>query len=83
MEGMVGEITAMVDGTADRLERTDAGYPAPVECTPEQEELRLHGLRILARMIVKTYLRDQHELPNTLAEVQTRSQEPVSDVDAT
>ena len=83
MEGMEGEVTAKVDGTADRLEGTDAGYPAPVEYTPEQEELRLHGLRILARMIVKAYLRDQHELPNTLAAVQTRSQEPLSDVHAT
>ena len=79
---MEGESTARVDGTADRLEGANAGYPAPVEYTPEQEEMRLHGLRILARMIVKAYLRDQHELPNTLAEVQTRSREPVSDVHA-
>ena len=83
IEGMVGEITAGVDGTADRLDGADAGYSAPVGYTPKQEELRLHGLRILARMIVKAYLRDQHELPNTLAEVQTRSQETVSDVHAT
>ena len=69
--------------TADRLEGTDAGHPAPVTYTPEQEELRLHGLRILARMIVKAYLWDQHELPNTLAEVQTRSRGPVSDIHAT
>ena len=27
--------------------------------TPEQYEVRLRGLRILARMIVKAYLRDQ------------------------
>ena len=83
MEGMVGEITARVDGTADRLEGANAGDQAPVEYTPEHEEMRLHGLRILARLIVKAYLRDQHELPNTLAEVQTRSRGPVSDVHAT
>ena len=60
--------------TADRLNGANAGHPAPVTYTPEQEELRLHGLRILARMIVKAYLWDQHELPNILAGVQTRSQ---------
>ena len=34
---------------------------AAVVYTPEQEELRLQGLRILARMIVKAYLRDQDQ----------------------
>ena len=38
-----------------------ANPSAPVVYTPEQEELRLQGLRILARMIVKAYLRDQDQ----------------------
>ena len=65
MERMGGEGTADMNHTADRLNGTDAGYPAPVGYTPEQEELRLHGLRILARMIVKAYLRKHDRLQET------------------
>ena len=65
MERMGGEGTADTNHTADRLNGANAGQPAPVTYTPEQEELRLHGLRILARMIVKAYLRKQDLLQGT------------------
>ena len=65
MERMGGEGTADMNHTTDRLNGANAGHPAPVTYTPEQEELRLHGLRILARMIVKAYLRKHDPLQGT------------------
>ena len=68
MECMGGEGRADVHHTGDCLNGADAKHPAPVKYTPEQEELRLHGLRILARMIAKAYLRDQDWLQATDAD---------------
>ena len=68
MERMGGEGTANMNHTADRLNGANAEHPALVRYTPEQEELRLHGLRILARMIVKAYLRKQDRLQGTDSE---------------
>ena len=58
MERMGGEDTADMNRTADRLKEGKAKHPAPAAPAPEQEELRLHGLRILARMIIKAYLQN-------------------------
>ena len=48
-----------MDHTADRLNKGNTKRQGPVTLTPEQEELRLHGLRILARMIAKAYLENR------------------------
>ena len=44
---------------ADHLKKGNAKDPKPVTQASEQEELRLHGLRILARMIAKAYLQNR------------------------
>lgn len=64
------EGTATNDDAADPPERVDAEFPAHVAYTPEQEELRMHGLRILARMIVRAYLQDQDRPRSTASALQ-------------
>ena len=61
----------MVGNVVERMGEEDT---ADIDRAAEQEELRLHGLRILARMIVRAYLQDR--LQGTDAKSRT-ADEPV------
>ena len=53
-----------------------------VELTPEQEEMRMNGLRILAGMIVKAYLKQQRESPQRNGGSHQQDQPPGVDPEA-
>lgn len=59
MERMGGEDRADMDHTTSGLKKGHSRCSATMTLMPEQEKLRLHGLRILARMIVKAHLQDR------------------------
>ncbi|MXY44030.1 MAG: hypothetical protein F4Y50_08265 [Dehalococcoidia bacterium] len=51
------------------------GQESYTHLTPEQEELRLEGLRILARMIVRAHLRGELDSKSKTEELQQQEED--------